>query len=128
MAARNLAPLRALDRDVTLIFSGCTGNATSQPTSVRGPGVTSIVRSGVGVLTVTLTDKWNNILFVTGSVIDAGTVDDWEITITAISASSKTVALQVFKGGAAADLPTTAQLRLMIAVGNTTQPAGGTRP
>lgn len=131
MAARNLAPLRALDRDVTLIFGGGTGAGNANLTSIRGPGITSITKTGgagSGTYTVTLTDKWSSILYVAPQVIDAGTADDWLVNVLAISASAKTISIAVYKGGAAADLTTSQQLRLMVAVGNTAQPAGATRP
>lgn len=123
MAARIKSAAKAIDRDVCLIFGGGTGAATSNLTSVVGAGITSITRTGVGLHTITLSDKWKNLLYVDGTVIDATTPDDWEfVVVSEAVATSKTIAIALFKGGTAADLSTDEKIKIMIALSDTAQP------
>lgn len=123
MAAHNFIREQAtLERDlVTLYFRG-TGAATSSLTAVKGKGLTSITRGGsAGIHTVVLDAKYNGLLYAQFQVIDTGTVDDWEVTLTSDLTTGNTFTIQVFKGGAAADLPTTAKLLAQIVLSNSAQ-------
>ena len=122
MGARNLNRVQfTLERDVVRIFGRCTGGDTSNPTGVKGKGVTSIARTA-NTLTITLADKWNGLLMFNANVIDSGTPDDWEFVLSAETvASTKTLVVKVFKGGTAADLPTTAVLLFEVVVCNNAQ-------
>lgn len=118
MGARNLSQQQyAIERDTVKIYARGTGAGTSALTSVKGKGVTSITRQGVGTHTVNLTDTWNGLLAFSACVIDATTPDDWEVVVTAETvASTKTVAIAIFKGGTAADLSTDEKILIEITV------------
>lgn len=101
---------------LTSLFGRCVGAATSNVTGLVGMGITSIVRSGVGTHTVTLGKKYAGLLGANFAVIDTGTIDDWEVTLDTDLTSGNAFDIQVFKGGTAADLPTTATLLFEISV------------
>lgn len=108
---------------VTTLHGRGTGAATSALTSVKGPW--SITRSGVGTHSIVLNRKFAGLLNANFAVIDAGTIDDWEVTLSSDLTSGNTVGIQVFKGGAAADLPATAKLLISLVLQDTaTKPAG----
>lgn len=92
------------------IFGRAIGAATSNMTGLEGPGITSIVRGGVGIHTITLDQKYQGLLMAGFAVVDTGTIDDWEVTLDTDLTSGNTFVINVFKGGAAADLPTTTVL------------------
>jgi hypothetical protein len=123
MGARSLNRVQfTLERDVLRIFGRATGAATSNMTSLKGAGVASLARTGVGAHTLTLTDKWPGLLMFKATILDAGTVDDWEvIPIEELVATSKTVKFVIFKGGAAADLPTTGKILFELVLSNSTK-------
>jgi hypothetical protein len=103
---------------VSKVYAKGVGAATSDLTGVKG--VASIVRGGgAGIHTITLDRKFKSLLMFAYSVIDTGTVDDWTVVPTADLATGNTIAIQVFKGGTAADLPTTATLLMEITLGDT---------
>jgi hypothetical protein len=108
------------------VYGRGTGATTSSLTSVKGKGIASIARTGVGAHTITFSDRWQGLLNFTFTVLDAGTVDDWEVTpIEDALLASKTLKIVVFKGGTATDLPVTAKLLFEVVVSNTSQkPAG----
>lgn len=112
--------------DVVRLFGRGTGAATSALTSVKGKGIASIARGGVGAHTITLSDKYAGFLMFSACILDATTPDDWEVLVTAETVNStKTVAIQVFKGGTAADLSTDEKILFELVVSKTSQkPAG----
>lgn len=92
------------------LFLKGPGNTTSDMTLTYGLGFNpTVAHTGTGAYTITLTDTWNACMGAWFNVIDTGTIDDWEIIIDT-DLASKTITIQVFKGGTAADLPTTATL------------------
>lgn len=121
MAARNFAPVRALDRDVILLFGGGTGAGAAALTAILGAGVASVAETATGKYTITFRDKFNALLYFQGVVIDPGTPDDWEVVVESYSLSSKTISIVVFKGGTAADLTTDEKLKFMAVFSNTAQ-------
>lgn len=123
MAMRSFSPIRAIQREAVVIFGGGTGAGASDLTSAAGPGVASIAyNSATGKVKVTLASKFNSLLFVSGTVIDATTPDDWEVVVESESvASAGTISLCLFKGGTLTDLTTDEKLRLMIVVSNTSR-------
>ncbi len=124
MAARNLSFLKCLDREAVVLFGGGTGAGDADLTAIVGAGVSSIPDTATtGELVITLTDKWANLLFFSGTVIDPGTPDDWEVVVLSEDvASAKTITIKCFKGGTAADLSTDEKLKFMAILSNTKQP------
>lgn len=122
MSAKNFTKDQfTMERQVCTLFARATGAGTSALTGVKGKGITSITRSNPGVFSLLLDSKFNGLLMFVGNVIDTGTVDDWEVIPTSDLTSGNTITFQVFKGGAAADLPATAKLLLQITLSNTAQ-------
>lgn len=107
---------------VTLHGRG-TGAATSALTGVKGPW--TITRSNVGTHSIVLSRKYAGLLNAMFAVIDGGTIDDWEVTLSSDLTTNNTIGIQVFKGGVAADLPTTAKLLITLVLQDSaTKPAG----
>lgn len=98
------------------LFGRCVGAATSDVTGLVGMGIASIARTNVGIHTVTLGAKYAGLLGWKCAVIDTGTIDDWEVTLDTDLSSGNSFVIQVFKGGTAADLPTTATLLFEISL------------
>lgn len=92
------------------LFGRAVGAATSNMTGLVGLGITSITRSDVGIHTVVFDKKYAGLLHAKFQVIDTGTIDDWSVTLDTDLTNGNTVVINVFKGGTAADLPTTATL------------------
>lgn len=128
MGARSLNRVQfTMERNVLRLFGRGTGAATSNLTGVKGAGVTSIVRTGVGSHTITLADKWPGLLMFSASILDANaTPDDWEVTVVEeLVATSKTIKIAIFKGGAATDLTTDRKLLFEAVLSNNTTPPKG---
>ena len=126
MAARNFQKggVLTLQRDPVKIWAKGTGAATDALTALvsAGGGVVSIDQTGTGLYTVLLADKYEKLLMVSGCVIDPTGPDEWVVQVAAESvASAKTINLQIFKGGALADLSTDEKLLLEITLANTSR-------
>lgn len=122
MAARNFRDgIQTLHPEVKKIWVTGTGAGAANLTALvtAGGGVVSIAETATGKYTVTLSDKFNRLLQVTGTVIDPTAPDDWEVGVVSESvASAKTIAIAVWKGGAATDLTSDEKLMLEITVSN----------
>lgn len=101
---------------VVKLYGRGTGAATSALTSVKGPW--TITRSGVGTHSIVTSQKYAGLLNASFQVIDGGTIDDWEVVLSADLATGNTIGIQVFKGGVAADLPATAKLLIELTLAN----------
>lgn len=123
MGAHNFAPVRALDRELVLLYAKATGAGAANVTNLSPRcGVTSIVRSGVGLHTVTLDAKYAEMRFMSGTVIDVTTPDDWEVVVTSdLAANGNSFSIAIFKGGAAADLTTDEKIMLEIVLKNSSR-------
>lgn len=123
MAAHNFAPVRALDREIVQLFCKATGAGAANLTSLSSRcGVSSIAETATGKYTVTLDQPYRELRYLDGTVIDPGSVDDWEVVVeTDLTANTKTFAIAVFKGGTLTDLTTDEKLMLMIVLKNTSR-------
>lgn len=122
MAARNFAPMRALDREVIKIFGGGTGAAAAPLTAIKGAGVVSVNQTGTGLYTILLADKFNALLMASFLIIDPTTPDDWAVQVVAEAVSgAKTIDLAIFKGGLLTDLTTDEKLKFELTLSNTAQ-------
>lgn len=125
MAARNFVHPLALQRSMVLLAGGGTGAGAADLTGVVGVGFAATApfdQTGTGLYTITLADKHNALLFLSGTVIDATTPDDWEVVVVSETvATDKKINIAVFKGGALADLSTDEKLRVLIVLSNTAQ-------
>ncbi len=108
------------------LFLKGVGNTINNITLDYGLGFNpTVVRTGPGAYTITLTDTWNACMGAWFNVVDTGTIDDWEVIIDT-DLASKTIAIQVFQGGLAADLPTTATLvGRVVLLNSTAKPVKG---
>jgi len=120
MAARNMKMQMAhFVPDLVNIVGKATGAAGVAYTALDAPGVASVVDSGSGVTLITLADKYNRLMCANFSVLDAGTVDDWEVVVTAETVSTtKIITLAIFKGGSLTSLATTGKLMMDIKLSN----------
>lgn len=127
MAARNLADVRALDREMVFLNGSCVGNGAANPTAVKGRGIASIAWVSTGLYTITLADKWNVFGGAVCTVIDPTTTHHWEVTVVAETvASTKTVQIKVFHAATAAapalaDLTSDETLKFFLILFNTAQ-------
>lgn len=110
MAARNYAPIRALNRSTVRISGSFAPAGTGAVTSTKGKGF-SVARSGVGTFTVTFTDKYNDLLSATATVQLAAAADT-QAQVGAYSASAKTLVIRTLTAGAAADISANADNRV----------------
>jgi len=110
---------------VVMLHARGTGAGTSDLTAVKGNGVASITRTGVGTHRITLARKMQGLLNVIGNVIDVTTPDDWEVNVLTDLTNNLTVDIAIYKGGTAADLSTDEKLLLTLIVQDTAvKPAG----
>lgn len=113
-----------LQRGVVKIWAKAVGAGAADLTGLvsAGGGVTLIDQTGTGLYTVTLRDKYVDLLMLHGCVIDPGSPDEWVVQVASQDvAGAKTISIQVFKGGALADLTTDETLLLEITLKNTKQ-------
>lgn len=125
MSARNLKRnLSHFHPEPILLFGKAVGAGAANLTGLVGPGIASInYNAATGKVKITLEDKYNSLLWCDGVVMDATTPDDWEVVIEAETvASTKTITLAIFKGGALTDLTTDETLFLQIFVSNSSRP------
>lgn len=114
MAARNLAPVRALVRELVPITGSFAPNGSSavDATSNKGLGWT-VVRTSTGLFTITFADKWSDLVsFTTGLQLATG--DDKFLQTGAYDASARTITIRVWdvSGGAVADISANANNRI----------------
>lgn len=87
-------------------------------------GVASItcdttVAGTAGLYTITLEDKWGGLLGFDATVMDATSPDEWQVVVVSEAvATTKTIVVQVFKGGAVADLQADDTLYFEIVLSN----------
>lgn len=110
-----------MERDVCSLYFRFTGGGAGQPTTLKGKGITSATWATVGIYTIVLDAKYNGLLMANFAVIDTGTIDDWSVTLDTDLTTGNTFVINVFKGGTAADLPTTARLLGKVELSNTAQ-------
>jgi len=109
---------------VTLHARG-TGAGAANLTGVKGNGITSITRTGVGTHRITLARKYAGLLNVIANVIDVTTPDDWEVNVLTDLTSNQTIDIAIYKGGIAAELTTDEKLLLSLILQDTAaKPAG----
>lgn len=127
MAARNRKSVSALAPDMVILAGHVVGAGASAPTnpsgtSKPGAGIASVARTNTGLYTITLEDKWSRILVVQLSIVDAGTVDDWQVEPLVINESAKTITVAVTKGDAvtATDLTSNQRLQIVVFAQNST--------
>lgn len=109
-----------LEPAVIHLWARGTGAAAANLTSVKGKGIASITRTDVGAHTITLNDKYKGVLMLTAQIIDVTAPDDWEVVMTTDLTNSKTIGIQIFKGGAATDLTTDEKILLKLDMVDTT--------
>lgn len=127
MAARNMKKVQTLTPEMVILAGyvvGAGGSAPTNPTGASRPGagIASVTRTGAGLYTITLEDRWTRILVVQLSIVDGGLVDDWQVEPLVINESAKTITVAVTKGDAVtpADITTSQRLQMMIVAQNST--------
>lgn len=116
MAARNLAPVRSLNRDIVRIEGSFAPNGSSavSASSRAGLGFT-VARSGVGEFLVTFTDKFASYLFADAHLQMAAATDS-VAQVGDIDLSAKTMEIHTLTAGSAADIAANANNRINFVV------------
>lgn len=113
---------------VTMIHVRATGAGAANMTGIKGNGLSTtvpIVRTGVGLHTVTLNRKFAGLLNVVANVIDVTSPDDWEVNLTTDLTNNQTFGIGISKAGVAAELSTDEKLLMTIILEDSaTKPAG----
>lgn len=110
---------------VVILHARGTGAAAANLTSVKGNGITSITRTGVGTHRITLGRKFAGLLNVIANVIDVTTPDDVIVNAITDLTNNQTIDIQVYRNSAASDLPTDEKLLLTLILQDTSsKPAG----
>lgn len=105
------------------IVGFATGAGAANVTGLDAPGVASIVRTGVGLHTVTLDDKWNKLCHFSFEIMDPTAPDDWDVRVLAETvATTKTLTIAIFKGGVAAEITTDEKIYLKLTLSNSARP------
>jgi hypothetical protein len=117
-------PVQSAQTEVKLLFARMLGNAALAPTFLEG-AISAVVRNGVGDLTVTLDNKYVDLLQVRGSVYGTATkklvhLHDTIFTEFGAGKTSKLRILITDLAGAASDLTAAELIMLDIAVRNST--------
>lgn len=112
MAARNLAPVRSLNRETVRIEGSFAPNGTSAVSASSRQGLGwSVVRSGVGVFTVTFTDKFASVIKASANLQLAASADS-AAQVGTIDLSAKTMVIRVITAGSDADIAADANNRI----------------
>jgi hypothetical protein len=97
---------------VPIPFSFAPNNTSAvDQTSIKGEGISSVTRTGVGTFDVVLKSPWYDILAVSQSI---GLATDADVTLSSWKwvAATKTLSLSFRSGGSAADIAANADNRL----------------
>lgn len=128
MGIHNMTDRRyALERDVVEIYGRCTGAGAANPTAVKGKGIVSITRSGVGLYTITLDTPWMALLDFNPIVVGPTATGHWEVNVVSETLSStKTINIAVWGAATATapalkDLTAAERLQFTITASNSTQ-------
>ena len=121
-------PAKVAGREKLSIKGSFPTNGSSSPTSFAGEGIASVVRSGTGTFTITLSDKYPSYEFV-DAALQMGTPDGSMAVPAAVNvASAKTIVIVTLNASnAAADIAAAASNRVNfeIVVNQSTQVAKG---
>lgn len=112
MSARNFAPTRALNRDVVIIAGSFAPNGSSaiSASSRKGKGFT-VARTSAGLFTITLTEKYANLLSATATV-QHPTAVDLKAQVGVYDASARTITITTLAVATATDVTADADARV----------------
>ena len=103
MANRNFHRVQSLARESKVVYAKATVSSNVATKVVNDSvGVASVVISGTGVVTVTLDDKYNALLFASVESVGSATVDNKFVITSEDVNGVKTVVFQNVEGAAAA--------------------------
>lgn len=127
MADRSWLPYAGtLEVDVVELFCDITIGATGAVSSASGKGITSVARSSAGQYLVTLSDRYNKLMWAHAALLDTADSDPSTVGVftriksESVNSTAHTVTFQCFTGddGAAADPASGAVLKLCIKLRN----------
>jgi hypothetical protein len=127
MAARNFTVVSyTLNRDQIELTGKCTGAGAANPTALRGLGMASIVRTGAGRYTITLSDRYAGLLFADFNVMSStptlfNAVPVSEAVNSAAPASRTVTLMTTNAAGTATDITTTETLLISLKLSNSLQ-------
>lgn len=108
---RFLPPLGHLEVDCVELFGTITIGATGAVSSSTGKGISTVVRDSAGKYTITLSDRYNALLYASGIILDDTDSDPVTVGVQprlysqAVNNATPTVVFQFYNhtNGAAAD-------------------------
>lgn len=108
---RFLPPLGALEVDVVELFGKISIGASGAVSSSSGKGIASVVRNSAGKYTITLSDRYNSLLYASAIVLDDTNSDPVTVGIQprlfseAVNNATPTIVIQFYNhtDGSAAD-------------------------
>lgn len=123
MSSRNFTrEMNFLQREAVTLWGSGVGAGAADLTGVvsAGKGIVSVVRTGTGLYTINLGEKYNSLLGFDFAVLDPTATAAWAVTPMVVDvAGAKTITITVFKAGVAADLTSDETLYLEISLSNT---------
>jgi len=115
MAARNLAPVRALIRELIPVTGSFAPNNTGTVAATSRTGLGwSVARTSAGLFSVTFTDKYSGGLVAAVAQLQLATADDKFVQIGTWTASTRVLQIRVWdvSGAAVADVAANANNRI----------------
>lgn len=106
MGGRSFVKQQAMERDVKELYLKFTSDGAGNFAISSGKGFLSVVKTGVGIIRVTLEDKWPSLKAVTPMIVDS-TVRNYDIHLKAESVAGATPYFDLFTliAGTETDLP-----------------------
>lgn len=121
MADRNFSPIQALDKQVKIIAGSCAIATSTTGVTANNILGASVARTGTGAFTITLTDKYPELLGIHLQLAKS-TAQDLQPQVVAVDvASAKTITFRLLTGATPTDLTTEAgTLYITIVLKNST--------
>jgi len=105
MANRSFHRVQSLTRELKILHAkAAVASNVATIVSNDSMGVTSVVISGTGVVTVTLDDKYNKLVHVSAHTVGGSEVDSKFVVTSEDVAGNKTIVLQHVVGAVAANV------------------------
>lgn len=115
MAARNLAPVRAINRELVPVVGSFAPNGSSAVDEDDNIGLGwSVARDDVGIFIVTLSDKWSALVSAQAQLqLESGGIDSWFATVSDVDLDAGTIEIRIVdEAGAETDVAADAQNRI----------------
>lgn len=112
MANRTFYPVQQAQHGAVVVHGLFKPAGTGAPTGLRGKGVKSVARTGAGLFTITLDDKYVELLGANITVGITGDATDLYAQIGDVDLDAKTIKLRLMTGATPTDLAANANNRV----------------